>query len=98
MNVRHADPALQRLERDTGFDSGFPTGVVSAFRRRMQAIRAAVDERDLRATKGNHFEKLKGKRSHQFSVRLNDQFRLILEFEKDRTGKIVVIVSVEDYH
>ena len=98
MKVRHSNPNLQRLEADSGFDGGYPAGVVTAFRRRMQAIRAAVDERDIAAIRGNRFEKLKGNRSHQFSVRLNDQFRLIFEFEGSGTGKTVVVVGVEDYH
>ena len=47
--------------------------------------------------KSLHYEKLKGRRAHQRSMRLNDQFRLILEIEivNDRT---IVVVSVEDYH
>jgi proteic killer suppression protein len=64
----------------------------------MQAIRAAMDERDLVAVRGNRFEKLKGDRSHQYSVRLNDQYRLILEFEGSGQGKVVVVVGIEDYH
>ena len=35
--------------------------------------------------KSMRFEKLKGARSHQFSLRLQDQWRLILEIE--RAGK-----------
>lgn len=31
-------------------------------------------------------------------MRLNDQFRLILELEEDRAGKIVAVISIEDYH
>jgi proteic killer suppression protein len=45
----------------------------------MQYIRAASDERDFYALKSLHYEKLHGKRSHQRSMRLNDQFRLILQ-------------------
>jgi len=32
------------------------------------------------------------------SIRLNDQFRLILEMEKDGQGNLVVVVSIVDYH
>jgi len=31
-------------------------------------------------------------------MRLNDQFRLILEFEGSGAGKTVVVVGIEDYH
>lgn len=64
----------------------------------MQQIRSAVDERDFYQQKSLHFEKLKGGRSHQHSVRLNDQWRLILEFDGDGSSKTVVIVAIEDYH
>ena len=45
-----------------------------------------------------HFEKLKGGRRHQYSMRLNDQWRLILEMEGKGHEKILVIVAIEDYH
>jgi proteic killer suppression protein len=98
MQVRHAIRTLERLESDPAFDAGFPADVVSAYRRRMQFIRSAVDERAFYAMKSLHFEKLKGDRSHQRSMRLNAQWRLVLELERGAAGTIVVIVSVEDYH
>ena len=98
MNVAFADKDLDRLETDIQFDAGFPQPVVTAYRKRMQQIRAAPDERDLYAQKSLHFEKLKGDRSHQRSIRLNDQWRLILEFKGRGPQKVVVIVSIEDYH
>lgn len=64
----------------------------------MQAIRAAEDERTFYAMKSLHFEKLKGNRSHQHSMRLNDQWRLILEFECTNDGKVVLVIGIEDYH
>ena len=64
----------------------------------MQGIRAAKDERDLRAQKSWRFEKLKGARSHQYSIRLNDQFRLVLEIEEGSTGKTIIVIAIEDYH
>lgn len=81
-----------------GFDAALPQEVVSAFRRRMAIIRAAPDERVFRNSKGLHYEKLKGRREGERSMRLNRQFRLILRID-DRDGrKIVVILAVEDYH
>ena len=47
----------------------------------MQMIRAASDERTFYELKSLHFEKLKGDRSHQHSMRLNKQWRFIVEFE-----------------
>jgi len=98
MRCRHADRRLERVERDAGATLGHGADVDKAFRRRMQLIRNAADERDFRALKSLHFERLKGNRSGQCSMRLNDQWRLVLEFETDGQGKVVVVVRVEDYH
>ncbi len=64
----------------------------------MQVIRAALDERDFYAMKSLHFEKLSGNREGQNSMRLNEQWRLILRLEKSESGKIVVVISITDYH
>ena len=98
MDVRFADDRLGRLEKEKGFSGGFSQAIVTAFRKRMRVIRRAPDERDFYALKSLHFEKLKGNRSHQHSMKLNDQWRLILEFEAQDSGKVVVVVSIEDYH
>jgi len=98
MDVRFADASLDRLETDASYDMQLSAALVKAFRKRMQAIRAAADERDFYAMKSWHFEKLHGKREGQNSIRLNDQFRLVLELEDSGAKKRVVIVAVEDYH
>lgn len=89
---------LDRLETDKDFTGGYAREIVKAFRKRMQAVRAATDERDLREVKGNHFEKLKGARSHQHSLRLNDQMRLVVEIVKSSPKNKIIIVAIEDYH
>lgn len=98
MHVRFEDPSLQRLEADASFTAGLDGAIVKAFRKRMQLIRSAPDERVFRAMKSLHYEKLKGGRNGQHSMRLNDQWRLILRFEQDDSGKLVVIISITDYH
>ncbi len=97
MNVRFADKKLQRLEIEPGYTAGFGPDLVKAFRRKMPVLRSAVDERALYAMKSLHYEKLKGKRSRQRSMRLNDQWRLIVGIE-NAGNKTVVVVSIEDYH
>ena len=98
MRVRHSDGDLERVESDANFSGGLSTALVRAFRKRMASIRAANSELDLIAVRGNRFEKLKGNRSHQYSVRLNDQYRLIFEFEGDGATRQIVVVAIEDYH
>lgn len=98
MEVEFADKDLDRLETDPDFNAGFSQEIVKAFRKRMQLIRAAPDERTFYAFKSLHFEKLKGDRSHQRSMRLNDQWRLIIEIQTSDSGNIIVVVGIEDYH
>jgi proteic killer suppression protein len=73
MDLRFDDDDLERLERDANFTANRGEAIVTAFRRRIQAIRAASNEQDLRAMKSFHFEKLSGNRRHQYSIRLNKQ-------------------------
>ncbi len=97
MRVRFEKTDLQRIEMDPLYRGGFSLDVVKAFRKRMAYIRSAEDERAFYAMKSLHYEKLKGNRRHQRSMRLNRQYRLILEIleQEERT---VMIVSIEDYH
>jgi toxin HigB-1 len=98
MEVLFKSEDLDKLETDADFDAGYQPGIVKAFRKRMQQIRAALDERDFYTQKSLRFEKLKGTRGHQYSMRLNDQWRLILEFETKSINKVVKIITIEDYH
>jgi proteic killer suppression protein len=98
MEVRFEDhQKLARLEIEPTFTAGFEANIVKAFRNRMNFIRQAVDERAFYAMKSWHFEKLAGKRAGQHSIRLNDQFRLVLRLERAAI-KTVVIVELVDYH
>lgn len=89
---------LDRMETDAGFTAGFGPEIVRGFRKVMQAIRAAQDERDLYGSRGLRFEQLKGKRSHQHSLRINKQWRLVIELRGTGTTKRVQIMGIEDYH
>jgi proteic killer suppression protein len=95
-NVKFADKGLEALEKTD--DPDYSDAIIRAFRLRMQVIRGSKDERDFYALKSLRFEKLKGKRSHQHSMRLNDQFRLILEFNGTGPDKTVIVVEIVDYH
>src|SRR5688500_9319145 len=101
MDVRHNDPDLERAELAPTYEGEIDAKIVRAIKRRLNYIRNTVqNETQLWGHKGLHFEKLKGKRSHQYSIKLNDQWRLILEFE-ERPGpnsNICVVINYEDYH
>jgi proteic killer suppression protein len=98
MDYRHVNKRLRQLDEKRDYDGGYDYKIVKAFRKVMQAIRAAPDERSLIALRSLRFERLKGNRKHQYSMRLNDQFRLILEIEKTDRGSRMIVVGIEDYH
>ena len=98
MEATFADDELDRLEVDADFTAGLSPALVKAFRKALWAIRAAHDERDFYQRKAARFEKLSGKRDHQYSMRLNDQFRLIIEFVGAGRDKTVRVIEIEDYH
>jgi proteic killer suppression protein len=98
MDVRFQDATLARLETDPDFLGGWSPAIVKAFRKRMNFIRQAANERDLHAWRSLNVEKLKGDRSHENSMRLNDQWRLIFGLESGSEQKTLVIIAIEDYH
>lgn len=98
MEFAFADDDLCRIYTDLNFNGGFDDAIVNSFRRRMQLIASAADERDFYALKSAHFEKLKGDMEGLYSMRLNDQWRLLLKFKKEASGKVLIVISIIDYH
>ena len=98
MEIAFADESLDRLETDAAYTAGFGQAVVKAYRKRVQQIRAATDERTFYGLKSLHYEKLKGDREGQHSMMLNDQWRLIVEIMGKAPAKVVRIIEIADYH
>ena len=97
MDVQFDDKDLEQVETDERATGGFSAAIVKAFRKRIQMIRAAHDERDFYAMRSLHFEKMRS-RPNNHSMRLNDQYRLIIELKSTAQAKTVVIIGIEDYH
>jgi proteic killer suppression protein len=76
----------------------YPPEVVDAFFFVMSVIEAAIDLREFYNLKSLHFEKLKGSRKDEHSMRLNQQYRLTLQIEKRDEGITLLILDIEDYH
>jgi len=91
---------LRALYEEEKGASHYPEGVIAAFFEAMSVIGAAADERDLYALKSLHYELLKGKRGKRGhrSIRLNDQYRLVLVMERDPQGRYCLIVSLEKHY
>jgi toxin HigB-1 len=100
MEVRHDDDDLASAESDPGYEGDLDCVLLRAFRKVMNVIRSVTNETELYQWKGLRFEKLSGARCHQRSLRLNDQWRLIVEIEREpgQNNNVCVIKSIEDYH
>lgn len=98
MDVEFADSDLEQMYTENAFSGGHSDAIVKGFRKVMSWICGATDERDLYALKSLHFEKLKGKRKHQRSLRINDQWRLIVEIVGEHPQKRIRVIGIEDYH
>ena len=98
MNVEFEDKKLRALYVDPTEIAGFSPAIVKRFRFVVGFIAAMQDERDFRVLPGLRFEKLKGSRARQYSLRLNDQWRLIIEIRGEGQQKRIGIIQIEDYH
>lgn len=63
-------------------------------RRKLRQLDIANQLSDLRVPPGNRLEALKGDRAGQYSIRINDQFRLCFRW----TGTGAEDVEIVDYH
>lgn len=73
---------------------GFPSDLYKIARRKLGFIQDAVELRDLRIPPGNRLEPLKGNRSGQHSIRINDQWRVCFRWENGNAYD----VEITDYH
>lgn len=64
--------------------------------KRLRILDAATSLGDLAALNSNRLEGLKGKRKGQYSIRVNDQWRICFEWGKDEQGPSNV--EIVDYH
>ncbi len=76
----------------------YSRAVVDAFFEVMTIVDAAHDTQDLRNLKSLNFEKLVGDRKGQHSIRLNDQWRLIVEVRTEGREQFLRIIEITDYH
>lgn len=72
--------------------------ITRAYRKKVALIQAVATQQELRQFKSLHLEKLKGDRAGQHSIRLNNQWRLILEFYSDEQGQTTIIIEVSDHY
>ncbi len=72
------------------------SGIERAARLKLDRLEAATALNDLAVLPGNHFEKLRGDRKGQYSIRINDQWRICFEWAEGAPGPSQV--EIVDYH
>lgn len=99
MRLVFANDDLCRLYTDANYrPRGLGPDLINACRKKLQLLAAATSEQELRQFKSLRLEKLTGDRAGQHSIRLNDKWRLILQFRTDFDGRAVIVIEIVDYH
>ena len=76
------------------YAKGFPTHLVKRTRALLSAMDAATVLGDLGFPPGNRLEELKGDRAVQYSVRINDQWRVCFVWTEQGPAEVEIV----DYH
>jgi proteic killer suppression protein len=72
------------------------SGIERAARLKLDRLEAATALNDLAVLPGNRFEALSGDRKGQYSIRINDQWRICFEWPDRSPGPLNV--EIVDYH
>jgi toxin HigB-1 len=76
------------------FSKKFPKGLQQRAFMKLNALDAAHQLKDLELPASNRLEPLKGKRKNQWSIRINDQWRICFEWLDGQAEQVEIV----DYH
>ena len=76
------------------FSRKLPESIQRIALRKLIMINNATDLNDLRIPPANHLEKLSGVRTGQYSIRINDQYRLCFRYSNGNFYDVEIV----DYH
>lgn len=71
-----------------------PSEIQNVARRKLRMLNNAQEVNDLRVPPANRLEKLKGDLSEFYSIRFNNQWRIIFQWENN----VAYAVKIVDYH
>lgn len=97
MKVRFASKKHALIETDQAHATGLPAAVIASARTKLQFIRNAKDERDLRAWASLNFKRRQGT-SGECSIRINDQYRLHFTIDTDSSPIEIEVTFIGDPH
>ena len=95
MELQFKDREREKLVQGRAFKR-IPRALMRRIQRKVRLLNAANEIRDLRHPPGNRLERLRGDRAGQFSIRVNEQFRICFRLDEE-THRIYDIEFV-DYH
>jgi proteic killer suppression protein len=72
----------------------FPTELVRAARRKLLYLHDAAELQDLRVPPGNRLEALRGELSGFYSIRINEQWRVVFRWKDGNAYDVQIL----DYH
>jgi proteic killer suppression protein len=75
-------------------DHGLPPQIERVALRKLTQLHRSRELRDMRLPPGNRLEALKGSRAGQFSVRVNDQWRICFRWNDENAEDVEIV----DYH
>ncbi|MES2681581.1 MAG: type II toxin-antitoxin system RelE/ParE family toxin [Bacteroidota bacterium] len=93
MIVSFGDKTTQKIW-DGEWVKGFSTDIQETARRKLRMLNNSIDIKDLMIPPSNRLEKLKGNRKDFYSIRVNDQWRLIFQWTNGNAFNVELI----DYH
>jgi len=76
------------------YSKKFPAGMQNVALRKLFMIQRARELRDLMVPPSNKLEKLKGDRKNQYSIRINDQYRICFFWKNSDAFEVEIV----DYH
>jgi proteic killer suppression protein len=76
------------------FSRRLPQDIQKLARRKLRMLDAAIDLRALMAPPSNRLEALKGDRRGQWSIRINDQWRICFRWQDGDANDVEIV----DYH
>ncbi|CAN7184837.1 type II toxin-antitoxin system RelE/ParE family toxin [Pararhizobium sp. LjRoot238] len=92
--IRSFKGKLSQSVADGSVKKGFPVDLVRRARQLLVLLNAAADVKDLRSPPGNRLENLSGDREGQYSIRINQQWRICFVWSNGGADDVEIV----DYH
>ena len=79
---------------ETGFSRKFPVSIMRSAIIRLAMLNRSGKLEDLKIPPSNHLEKLSGDREGQYSIRINNKYRVCFRWQENNAHEVEIV----DYH